>query len=111
MVVALFVAATAIHRAMAMASNHITLGNIAMILATGMFNSQILVSADAIHDFGYGTKFGTQPGKVISILVIMLMLTITIMVVLMTVKINMALWPVYFHHLFHTLATIWYWSS
>ena len=65
MVVALFVTATAIHRAMAMASNHITLGNIAMILATGMFTSQTLVSADAIHDFGYGTKFGTQPGKVI----------------------------------------------
>ena len=65
MVVALFVAVTAIHRAMAMASNHITLGNIAMILATGMFNSQTLVTADAIHDFGYGTKFGTQPGKVI----------------------------------------------
>jgi len=65
MVVALFVAATAIQRAMAMANNHITLGNIAMILATGMFNSQILVSADAIHDFGYGTKFGTQPGKAV----------------------------------------------
>ena len=65
MVVALFVAAAANHRAMAMASNHITLGKIAMILATGIFNSQTLVTADAIHDFGYGTKFGTQPGKVI----------------------------------------------
>ena len=63
--VAPFVTATAIHRAMAMASNHITLGKIAMILATEMFTSQALVSADAIHDFGYGTKFGTQPGKVI----------------------------------------------
>ena len=59
------VAAATIHRAMAMASNHITLGKIAMILAMGMFNRQAFVSTDAIHDFGYGTKFGTQPGKVI----------------------------------------------
>ena len=65
MVVALFVTVTAIHRIMAMASNHITLGKIAMILVARMLNSQALVSADAIHDFGYGTKFGTQPGKVI----------------------------------------------
>ena len=65
MVVALFVAATATIDGMTMAKgNNGKFGNIAMIAATAMANGGGVVSGGAISDFGYGTKFGTQPGKV-----------------------------------------------
>ena len=68
LVVALFVAVTATNDVMATMGNNGNLGNIAVIIATAMANSRGVVSGNAINDFGYGTKFGTQPGKVIVIL-------------------------------------------
>ena len=66
MVVALFVAIAATNDAMAMEmGNNCKFGNIVVIIATGIANSGGVVSGGAINDFGYGTKFGTQPGKVI----------------------------------------------
>ena len=63
MVVALLVALTATNDAMATMSNN---GNVAVIIATATIaNSGGVVSGGAINDFGYGTKFGTQPGKVV----------------------------------------------
>ena len=43
-------------------------GNVAKIIAVIMAGCGGGVEADAIKDFGYGTKFGTQPGKVTSLL-------------------------------------------
>ena len=48
--------------------------NIAVIIATAMAKSGGVVSGNAINDFGYGTKFGTQPGKVIMTLNIYLVI-------------------------------------
>ena len=62
MVVALLVAVTATKDAMAAMDNN---GNVAVIIAMAMANSGGIVSGGAINDFGYGTKFGTQPGKVV----------------------------------------------
>ena len=62
MMVTLLVAVTATNEAMATMVNN---GNVAAIIATAMANSAGVVSGGAINDFGYGTKFGTQPGKVI----------------------------------------------
>jgi len=62
MVVALLVAVTATNEAMATIVNN---RNVAAIIATAMANSAGVVSGGAINDFGYGTKFGTQPGKAV----------------------------------------------
>ena len=64
MVVALLVV-TATNDAMATMATMGNNGNIAIIIATAIANSGGVVSGGAINDFGYGTKFGTQPGKVI----------------------------------------------
>jgi len=68
MVVALLVAVTATNDVVATMGGNGNLGNagatnIAVIIATAMANSGGVVLGNAINDFGYGTKFGTQPGK------------------------------------------------
>ena len=71
-VVALLVAITATNNVLAttMGNNlgNVATKNIAVIIATAMATSGGVVSGDAINDFGYGTKFGTQPGKVVMML-------------------------------------------
>ena len=68
-VVALLVAITATNNVLATTmGNNLATKNIAVIIATAMAKSGGVVSGNAINDFGYGTKFGTQPGKVVMIL-------------------------------------------
>ena len=71
-VVALLVAITATNNVLAatMGSNlgNIATKNIAVIIATAMAKRGGVVSGNAINEFGYGTKFGTQPGKVVMML-------------------------------------------
>jgi len=67
-VVALLVTVTATNNVLATMGNNlgnVATKNIAVIIATAMAKSGGVVSGNAINDFGYGTKFGTQPGKAV----------------------------------------------
>ena len=69
-VVALLVTVTATNNVLATMGNNlgnVATKNIAVIIATAMAKSGGVVSGNAINDFGYATKFGTQPGKVVMI--------------------------------------------
>ena len=79
MVVGFLVLVTATNIVLATMGNNGNLGNIgatniAIIIATAMAHSGGVVLGNTINDFGYGTKFGTQPGKVIMILNIYLVI-------------------------------------